>query len=107
MTDIDFTNILRLDGCFRFLTLGFRIHLHQSRVSEIYFDNLPESVRNKIVAMSRALYQMSWDLPAFHSYREDENAQKYYVHATAKGEISESQYAELYQKEFELFKTMI
>lgn len=105
--EYDFMNVLRLDGCFRFLTLGDRIHLHQSNISESYYRSLPSGKRDQLAKMSKALDYMQWEVPAFHTYREDANAQKYYVHVARAGEISETQYAELYKEEFEHFKNII
>jgi len=47
----NFLNILRLDGCFRFLTLSMRIHLHQSIASERYFNALPREIQEQIYQM--------------------------------------------------------
>lgn len=107
MLEYDFLNVLRLDGCFRFLNLGYRIHLHQAQLSQTYFENLEPDIQEKILKMKNTLQYMAWLIPQFHSMRETEDAIKYYVFANARGEISERGYADMYQEEFEIFKQKV
>lgn len=107
MIDIDFINILRLDSCFKFLSLQERIHLHQSIASESYFNALPQEIQKQIYQMSKTLKRMKWDVPAFYNLREDEEAQRYWVFINRKEEISEQNYANLYKEKFEQFQRII
>lgn len=107
MLEYDFINVLRLDGCFRFLNLGYRIHLHQSTFSEKYFDALPTKIQKELIQFTEVLEGMDWEIPKFHTMREDDNAVKYYVFTNSKGEISEAKYAEMYNEEFQEFKKKI
>ena len=107
MLEYDFLNVLRLDGCFHFLNLGYRIHLHQSQWADGYFEKLEPTIKERICLLRDTLEQMEWQIPQFHTMREDSNALKYYVFANNKGEISEAGYAEMYQEEFEIFKQSI
>lgn len=107
MTKYDFLNILRLDGCFRFLTLPMRIHLHQGGMSERYFSELPKSIRDKITKMDAVLKMLDWEVPVFSHLREDEDAHRYWVFKSKKGELSTVEYAKMYQEKFNQFKQMI
>ena len=107
MIDIDFINILRLDGCFKFLSLQERIHLHQSIASESYFNALPQEIQKQIYQMGKTLKRMKWDVPAFCTLREDEKAHRYWVFKSKKGELSTAEYAKMYQEKFNQFKQVI
>lgn len=107
MIDIDFTNILRLDGCFKFLNLQERINLHQSRMSPRYFNTLPEETTEKFRKIDAALKAMEWEIPAFHTLREDECADRYWVYVNYKGDVSEAQYAKTYADEFNEIKKLL
>ena len=87
MIDIDFINILRLDSCFKFLSLQERIHLHQGGMSERYFSELPKSIRDKITKMDAVLKMLDWEVPGFSLLREDEDAHRYWVFKSKKGEL--------------------
>lgn len=102
MIEYDFHNVLRLDSCFRFLTLQERIHLHQSAVSGKYFQNLPEHTRQKLVTMAKILE--NWMVPGFHKLKENADCQRYWVYVIDNElMISEAEYAERYQEEFKEF----
>ena len=102
MIEYDFHNILRLDSCFRFLTLQERIHLHQSSVSEKYFQKLPEHTRQKLVTMAKILE--NWMVPRFHKLREDADCNRYWVQVICVDEdYSEAYFSKIYQEEFEEF----
>lgn len=107
MIDIDFINILRLDSCFKFLSLQERIHLHQGGMSERYFSELPKSIRDKITKMDAVLKMLDWEVPGFSHLREDEDAHRYWVFKSKKGELSTAEYAKIYQEKFNQFKQMI
>lgn len=104
---IDYTNILRLDSCFRFLSLAERIELHQSRMSGRYFQQLNEQSKNKIRRLNEALSLMNWEVPAFHTLRETEHYERFWVCKIGRKEISEAQYAEMYRQDFEKLLTLL
>lgn len=104
---IDYTNILRLDSCFRFLSLAERIELHQSRMSGRYFQQLPKSHQDKIRKMNEALNLIGWEVPEFHTLKETGYLERYWVYKKERNEISETQYAELHRNEFEKFLTIL
>lgn len=104
MLEYDFLKVLRLDGCFRFLSLATRIHLHQSTVSAQYFLHLPHELQLELKIMAGVLTEMQWDVPSFHKLRENEDTERYWVYVNNNGaELSEADYAKMYKDKFEEF----
>ena len=57
--------------------------------------------------MDAVLKMLDWEVPGFSHLREDEDAHRYWVFKSKKGELSTAEYAKMYQEKFNQFKQMI